>query len=43
MKIAYLVWDSREDREAGEQPKFTTEEPDRWLHWVQIVYAEVLP
>jgi hypothetical protein len=41
MKIAWLLWDSEEDKEAGEPPRFVTQQPNSWECFIQIVYAEI--
>lgn len=42
MKLAWLVWDFIEDKDAGLAPELWTTEPECWRVYVQIVYAEVV-
>lgn len=42
MKIAWLVWDDLDSKEAGDKPEFWTQYPGEWRVFVQIVYAEVI-
>jgi hypothetical protein len=42
MKIAWLVWQSWDDKNDGAKPELWTTEPDSWYTSVRIVYAEIV-
>lgn len=42
MKLAWLVWNCQEDKDAGYKPELWFYEPDPWKASIQIVYAEIL-